>query len=104
MSPLRITYLALAIIGLYPWVFFYAWFEENGWDLGAMINAWYVNDATSGLVYDLTIAAVALTVYIIAESLARRDWWGLLAIPATYMVGLSCGLPLYLFIRSRPLD
>lgn len=104
MSPLRLTYLALTVIGVLPWVYFYAWFQANGWDLGAMIDAWYVNDATTGLVYDLTVAAVALTVFILAECIARRDYLSLIAIPAIYMIGVSCGLPLYLLLRSRPLN
>jgi hypothetical protein len=28
-----------------------------------------------------------------------RNWWGLLAIPATFCIGVSCGLPLYLALR-----
>jgi hypothetical protein len=51
-------------------------------------------------VWDLTIAAVALTVWVIAESVAERRWLGLLAIPATFGIGVSCGLPLYLFLRG----
>ncbi|MDA0901664.1 MAG: DUF2834 domain-containing protein, partial [Proteobacteria bacterium] len=49
----------------------------------------------------LTIAAVTLTVWILVEGIARRDWVSLLAIPAIYGIGISCGLPLYLFLRSR---
>lgn len=103
MTPLRIVYLLLAIVGtVWPMSYFIAWFNANGWDLGAMVTAWHANDATSGLVYDLTIAAVALTVWILAEAIGRRDWLALVAVPATYMIGVSCGLPLYLFLRSRP--
>jgi len=105
MSALRLTYLALTILGaLVPMYYFVAWFGANGWSLSAMLDAWHVNDATSGLVWDLTIAAVALTVFIIAEATVRRDWLSLIAIPATFCIGVSCGLPLYLFLRSRPLD
>jgi hypothetical protein len=79
MTLLRLIYLALLIVGTFlPWSYFYAWFAENGWSLSAMIDAWYVNDATSGLVYDLTIAALALTVWALWEGLARRDRWFLL--------------------------
>jgi hypothetical protein len=70
----------------------------------AMVDAWHVNAAGSGLVWDLTIAAVALTVWIISEVAVRRNWLALLAIPATFGIGVSCGLPLYLFLRSRPVQ
>ncbi|KNG94402.1 DUF2834 domain-containing protein [Pseudaestuariivita atlantica] len=103
MNPLRLVYLGLAIWGaIHPMSYFIAWFQEHGWQLGPMIDAWYVNNATSGLVWDLTIAAIALTVWIIAEVAVRRNWWGLIAIPATFGIGVSCGLPLYLFLRTRP--
>ncbi|WP_439524544.1 DUF2834 domain-containing protein [Marivita sp.] len=105
MSPMRWIYLALAVWGaIHPMFYFVSWFQENGWSLGAMIDAWYVNDATTGLTWDLTIAAVTLTIWIIAEVAVRRNWVALIAIPATYCIGVSCGLPLYLFLRARPVE
>lgn len=102
MSIQRRIYLALAVIGaVVPMYYFVAWFRLHGFDLAGMIDAWNVNNATTGLVYDLTIAAIALTVFIIAETLARRDYLCLIAIPATFFIGVSCGLPLYLFLRTR---
>jgi len=103
MSPLRMLYLALAVWGtIHPMYYFIGWFNENSWSLMDMVDAWHANLATSGLVWDLTVAAVALTVWIIAEVATRRNWIGLLAIPATFGIGVSCGLPLYLFLRTRP--
>ena len=103
MTPLRMIYLALAIWGaVHPMYYFIQWFQENGWSIMAMVDAWHVNAATSGLVWDLTIAAVTLTVFIIAEVFSRKIWIGLIAIPATFCIGVSCGLPLYLFLRSAP--
>lgn len=96
-------YLALAVWGtIHPMSWFIAWFNENGYSLSGMIEAWHVNAATSGLVWDLTVAAVALTVWIIAEVWVRKNWSALVAIPATFCIGVSCGLPLYLFLRTRP--
>ena len=100
---LRWVFLFLAIWGaIHPMYYFVSWFNENGWDLMAMVDAWHANAAASGLVWDLTIAAVTLTVWIIAEVAVRRNWLGLIAIPATFCIGVSCGLPLYLFLRSAP--
>ena len=59
------------------------------------------NAATSGLVWDLTIAAVALTLWVLVEAARTRDWLRLTAIPATFCIGVSCGLPLYLYLRLR---
>ncbi len=101
MSVFWLFYLALAIWGaIHPMYWFVQWFQVNGWDLRLMLDAWHVNTASTGLVWDLTIAAVALTVFIIAEVSVRRNWVALIAIPATFGIGVSCGLPLYLFLRT----
>lgn len=103
MSPLRALYLLLALWGtIHPMYYFIGWFNANEWSLMAMVDAWHANLATSGLVWDLTVAATALTVWILAETWVRRNWIALVAIPATFGIGVSCGLPLYLFLRSRP--
>jgi len=82
--------------------YFVSWFSDNGVSLSKMVDGWHVNAATSGLVWDLTIAAIALSVFIVSEVAVRRNWIALIAIPATFGIGVSCGLPLYLYLRSRP--
>jgi len=102
ISPLRIAYLALAIWGaVHPALYFVDWFGEVGFSLGALASAWFANAAESGLAWDLIIAAVALIVWVTAETRVRRNWSALWAIPATFFIGVSCGLPLYLFLRTR---
>ena len=103
MAPIRILWLALAVWGaIHPMYWFVTYMNETGTGLSGLIDAWYVNASTTGLTWDLTIAAVTLTVWVIAESVTRKAWLGLIAIPATFCIGVSCGLPLYLFLRSRP--
>lgn len=98
---MRIVYLALFFAGIYyPWRHFYAWFDQNGWDLGPMIDAWYVNEATTALTWDLTIAALALTVWVVFEAVTKRAWLWLLVIPVTFGIGVSAGLPLALLLLT----
>ena len=98
---MRIVFLLLAIWGtIHPMYYFITWFQAEGWDIMAMVDAWHVNAATSGLVWDLTIAAVSLTIWILVEATKNRNWLSLIAIPATFCIGVSCGLPLYLYLRS----
>ena len=100
---MRYVFLLLAVWGaIHPMYYFLSHMREAGTGLGGLIDAWYVNASTHGLVWDLTIAAIALTVWIVAETVRRRAWIGLVAIPATFCIGVSCGLPLYLFLRTRP--
>lgn len=102
MAPIRILWLALAVWGaIHPMYWFVTFMNETGTGLSGLIDAWYVNASTTGLTWDLTIAAVTLTIWVIAETVTRKAWLGLIAIPATFCIGVSCGLPLYLFLRSR---
>ncbi len=80
---------------------FAAFWRDEGLSLSATLAAWQANAATSGLMWDLLIAATALTVWVGAEVWVRRNWLALVALPATWIFGLSCGLPLYLFLRTR---
>jgi hypothetical protein len=103
MTAMRMVWLGLAVIGvILPWTYFAQWFWANGLDMAGMVEAWNANDASTGLVYDLTVTYAALIVWILTECLPRRDWLGLVAIPAGILVGVSFALPLYLFLRSRP--
>ncbi|MCG6904565.1 MAG: DUF2834 domain-containing protein [Rhodobacter sp.] len=102
MSGLRMIYLALAVWGaVHPMAWFVVHWRANGFGLRGLIDSWHVNAGSTGLVWDLTIAAIALTIWVLAETWVRRNWWALVAIPATFCIGVSCGLPLYLFLRTR---
>lgn len=99
---MRLVFFALAIWGtIHPMYYFVQWFNENGWNLMRMVDAWHANAASSGLVWDLTVAAVSLTIFVIYESVRFKNWKALLAIPATFCIGVSCGLPLYLALRPQ---
>ena len=53
---------------------------------------------------DVIIAAIALIVFILVDGkrlkVKGRNW----AIVATLCVGVSCGLPFYLYLRERQLE
>ena len=104
ISPLRMVYLGLAVWGaVHPMALFFRYMGETGTGLTGMIEAWFANASTTGLALDVVISGIALVVWILAEVYARRNWVALLAIPATFCIRVSCGLPLYLFLRTRPL-
>ena len=91
LSPLRGIYLVLALCGAaLPLV------------TGPTVPA--RADMAAGPFWTLALAIVALSVWIIAETRVRRNWIALVAIPATLLIGIGCGLPLYLFLRTRPVS
>lgn len=98
---MRLVFLALAVWGaIHPMYWFIRHMRDTGTGLGGLIEAWYVNASTTGLTWDLTIAAITLTVWVLWETWQRRAWVHLVAIPATFCIGVSCGLPLYLYLRA----
>ena len=105
MSGLRIAYLGLAVVGaVWPMAHFLAYLGSDGGSLPGMVALWTANDAVTGLALDLLIAGTALVVWCVAETLVRRNWIALVTIPATLLVGVSFGLPLYLYLRTRPVS
>ena len=90
---MRWVFAALALWGaVHPMYYFMSYMAANGLEPRRADRPWYVNDSTTGLVWDLTIAAVTLTVWVLVETVQRRAWLGLIAIPATFGIGVSCGL------------
>jgi len=84
MSLLRAVYLALAAWGA-------AW---------AGLNLWSGQGIRLG--GDVLVAEIALFVWCMAEVYVRKNWEALIALPATFGLGIGCGLPLYLFLRTAP--
>lgn len=106
MSILRLVYLGLAVLALLPLL---AVLVPTGSLVSAVSLIWdfrferlysYKTGDGSPLAYEFWVAAVALTVWIVAETWVRRNWVALIAVPATFVIGVGCGLPLYLFFRT----
>ncbi len=98
----RHFYLAMAFVGtLVPWLFFGSFFGLHGLDLPLFLRSLFVNGAAGGFSADVLIAIPVFWVW------CRRDasrhsvagWW--LVFPASFFVGLSLALPLYLYLRER---
>jgi len=103
MSALRVAYLIFAIVGaIWPMAVLWPWLVENGPDPRALIAVWTAAAPNAALFTDIALAAAAFSLWVIAETRVRRNWPALWAIPAAWLIGLSCGLPLYLFLRTRP--
>lgn len=104
MDVSRTIYLLLAVLGLvFPVRRFILWFHENGLDLSALAAALSVNDPALGLTSAVAIGSAATLVFIIGEATTRRDWNSLVCVPVTLIFGVAVGLPLYLYMRLRPL-
>tara|TARA_R110000850_G_scaffold11280_3_gene38762 strand:+ start:104 stop:421 length:318 start_codon:yes stop_codon:yes gene_type:complete len=105
MAHTRTVFLVLALVGAVgPLYFMFGHMQANGFSLGGLFTAWGANMATRGLMLNMLLSSLVLTVWALIEAPARRDYLPLVAIPVAFYVGLSSGLPLYLFLRARPLN
>ena len=92
---MRMIYLFLAVWGaVHPMYYFITWFKAEGVNLGLMVEAWHSNAASSGLVWDLTIAAAALTIWILHEVVRNQKYIHFIAIVATFGIGVRLNVGL----------
>lgn len=47
------------------------------------------------------VAAMVIALWCCMETMVRRNWWAFITLPALAF-GAGCALPLYLYLRSRP--
>jgi Protein of unknown function DUF2834 len=98
-------YLVLCVVGfLVPYWQFIPWAAEHGINLPLLVRDLFANRISSFFGLDVLISAVVLWIFIAAEGshLGMRRLW--LPIVATCVVGVSLGLPLFLYLRQVHLD
>jgi hypothetical protein len=96
--------LVLTIVGfVVPNVCLGLFVADEGLDIGGYFSLWTASTPSTQLLLDLAIAALAFFAWAAVEGpRARiRRWW--LCIPATLLVGLCFGLPLFFLMRERTL-
>jgi len=103
---LRYLYLMFALIGLVlPYSQFVPWImEHHALNMPLFIRDLFANRISAFFAFDVIVSAVVLFVFIKTEG--RRVSMGLpwLPIIATLLVGVSFGLPLFLYLRQLQLD
>jgi Terpene cyclase DEP1 len=103
-SPTEPLLLALTLIGfIVPNVCVVLFLAGEGVELGHYFSLWFASAPSTQLVLDLVIAAFAFLAWAAVEGrrVPVERWW--LCIPATFLVGLCFGLPLFLWMRERAL-
>ncbi|WP_323991629.1 MULTISPECIES: DUF2834 domain-containing protein [Nguyenibacter] len=104
MTP-RHLYLALCIVGLVlPYAAFVPWLGAHGLAPALFVRDMAANPISRFFVRDVVVSAVAFLLFarLEARRLGMRGWW--IVLPATLGVGVSLGLPLFLYLRQRILD
>ncbi len=103
---LRHLYLAFAVLGLVlPYSQFIPWvMEHHALNMELFIRDLFANRVSAFFALDVIVSAVVLISFIQIEGkrLAMRLLW--LPIVSALLVGVSLGLPLFLYLRQLQLD
>lgn len=102
---LRHRYLGLCIIGaILPYSQLIPWVATHGLDLTLFFQELFSTRISGFFAMDVIVSAVVLVIFILSEG--RRLELSLLWLPilATFLVGVSLGFPLFLYLRQRKLD
>ena len=96
-------YLILCIIGfVFPYYFLIQFLIEHGINLQLMIDKLFANKISSFFGVDVFISAVVLVLFVLVERKNVKKYS--LAIFGTLLVGVSFGLPLFLYLREYNLE
>jgi Protein of unknown function DUF2834 len=101
----RHFYLVCCVLGLLlPYSQFVPWLLEHGSNITLFCRELFANRISSFFAMDVVVSAIVLLWFIQSEG--RRLRVGLLWLPTvgTLVVGVSFGLPLFLFLREVTLD
>ncbi len=102
---MKAIYLLCAIAGLViPYSQFVPWVAEHGLDMKLLAIELFSTRIGAFFGLDVLVAAVALLAFIAWEGQRRRMKMLWLPAVATCVVGVSCGLPLFLFMREKQLQ
>jgi hypothetical protein len=102
---LRHLYLLLCVLGIaLPYSQFLPWLSAHGFDVALFCREVFANRVGGFFGMDLLVSAIAVIVFALIEGrrLRLRGMW--MPIMGTLLVGVSLGLPLFLYLRQIHLD
>jgi hypothetical protein len=98
-------YLLFCVLGIaLPYSQFLPWVLENGFHLKLFVHQLFANRIGGFFGMDVLVSAVVLIFFIRREGqkLGVRHVW--LPIAGILTIGVSLGLPLFLYLRERALE
>jgi len=104
MKP-KTLYLALCVVGaVLPYSLFIPFLLENGLDLRLIVEQMCSNRISGSFALDVIVSSIVFWVFVVVEGrqAGLRNLWAPIA--ANVVVGLSLGLPLFLYLRERRIE
>jgi Terpene cyclase DEP1 len=102
---LRYLYLLFCVLGLVlPYSQFVPWVIEHGINVALLVHELFANRISAFFGLDVIVSAIVLISFASSEGarLGMRNIW--LPIIAVCLVGVSLGLPLFLYLRQSYLE
>lgn len=99
------TYLLLCVLGIAaPWFFLVGFLSQPQPDIASFISSVFANPVASAVAADLLVSSLVFFVFMFFEGkrLNMKNLW--VFIPITLLVGLSFGLPLFLYLRAKHIE
>ncbi|EGA63728.1 DUF2834 domain-containing protein [Vibrio brasiliensis] len=95
-------YLVVTLAGvLLPYGALVPWLLANGFDVPLLLSEAMVNPISVMAWLDVLVAAVALLAFILVDGARSQVRYRYLAVLGTLTIGVSCGLPLYLYLKEK---
>ncbi len=95
-------YLVLTLLGiLLPYGASVPWLLANGLDITLLFSEAVANPISLFAWLDVLVAAVALSGFIVADGQKHQVQYRYFAVLGTLSVGVSFGLPLYLYLKEK---
>jgi len=99
---MRGYYFLLMVLGLVlPYYYFLPWVMQHGLNLPLLLNELFSTRIGAFFGVDVLLSALAAIAFIRREGGQRHMRFLWLPIAAICLIGVSCGLPLFLFMRER---
>lgn len=100
-SRARVIWWIAALIGaILPLSQFLSWAFEDASNIGFFWREATTTPAARTVIADILWAAGVFSIWVTVRAWQAKSWRLLLAVLATWTVGLSCGLPLYLALKG----
>jgi uncharacterized protein DUF2834 len=99
---MKTLYAILAVVGaIIPYSQLLPWVAQNGVDARGFVLELFSTRIGAFFGLDVIISAIALLAFIAWEGRRARMTKLWMPVTVTLLIGVSCGLPLFLFMRER---
>ena len=99
---MKTLYLVLAVLGgVLPMTQFVPWLRANGFNTHLFVQQLFANRISSFFALDLLLTAVVVVVFMRSRRSGLGPLQRWLPVAALLLLGVSCGLPLFLYFQPE---